>query len=67
MELYTLLRAFADSWMLLGIAIVFLIAVVWPFVRPDARAHYDDVSRIPFRHDDKPATGPGPGPAAKEN
>ncbi|MFO1175862.1 MAG: CcoQ/FixQ family Cbb3-type cytochrome c oxidase assembly chaperone [Paracoccaceae bacterium] len=61
MELYTLMREFADSWMLLALVVVFVAAFVWPFVRPNARKHYDDVSRIPFRHDEKPAAGPGAG------
>ena len=66
MELYSLLREFADSWMLLAMLVVFVVALIWPFVRPGARAHYEDVSQIPFRHEDKPASGAGPGAGVKE-
>lgn len=54
METYTLLRAFADSWMLLLLFAVFIAMLIWVF-RPGSRAVHKDTADIPFRHDDKPA------------
>jgi len=54
MELYSFLREFADSWVLLAMFLLFLGAILWA-IRPGARAAYEDVSNIPFRHDDRPA------------
>jgi len=54
MELYTLLREFADSWMLLLLFSVFVAVILWVF-RPGSRAVYEDTANIPFRHDDAPA------------
>jgi cytochrome c oxidase cbb3-type subunit 4 len=54
MELYTLLREFADSWMLLFLFVFFLGIVAWAF-RPGSTKVYRDTANIPFRHDDKPA------------
>lgn len=50
MELYTLLRAFADSWFLIFMALFYLGAIVWAF-RPGARAVHDEISQIPLRND----------------
>ena len=55
MEFYTLLRHFADSWMLLALFAFFIGIVVWVF-RPGSKKTYRDTADIPFRHDDKPAT-----------
>ena len=55
MEFYTLLRQFADSWMLLALFLFFVGVVVWAF-RPGSTKVYNDTANIPFRHDDKPAT-----------
>ncbi len=54
METYTLLRQFADSWMLLVLFAFFIGMIVW-VMRPGATKVYRDVAEIPFRHDDKPA------------
>ncbi len=54
MELYTLLRAFADSWMLLFLFLFFLGVIVWAF-RPGSRQAHAESANIPFNHDDKPA------------
>jgi len=54
METYTLLREFADSWMLLALFLFFLGVVVWVF-RPGANATHKETASIPFRNDDKPA------------
>lgn len=54
MELYSLLREFADSWMLLFLTVVFLIVVVWA-LRPGSRPIHQDAAASIFRNDDKPA------------
>ena len=54
METYSLLREFADSWMLLFLFLFFVGVVLWVF-RPGAAKTYEDPSNIPFRHEDKPA------------
>lgn len=58
MEVYTLLRQFADSWMLLVLFLFFVGMVVWVF-RPGSRQVHADTANIPFRHDDKPAPAMG--------
>lgn len=55
MDIYSLLREFADSWALLALAVVFVVVLVWVF-RPGSRAVHADISRIPFRHEDRPAS-----------
>ncbi|WP_375688792.1 cbb3-type cytochrome c oxidase subunit 3 [Pseudooceanicola sp. LIPI14-2-Ac024] len=54
MELYTLLRHFADSWMLLLLFTFFIAMIAWVF-RPGSRGVHDDTAAIPFRHEDAPA------------
>ena len=54
MDTYSLLREFADSWVLLGLFGFFVCAVLWAF-RPGSKATHQDTADIPFRHDDKPA------------
>lgn len=54
MEEYTLLRQFADSWMLLLLFAFFVGIVIWVF-RPGASKEYKDTANIPFRHTDAPA------------
>jgi len=54
MELYTLLREFADSWMLLFLFTFFLAVVIWVF-RPSSKQDYAETSHIPFRYEDAPA------------
>ncbi|EAQ22935.1 MULTISPECIES: CcoQ/FixQ family Cbb3-type cytochrome c oxidase assembly chaperone [unclassified Roseovarius] len=58
METYSLLREFADSWMLLVLFAFFVGVVVWVF-RPGATKSYENPSNIPFRHEDKPARANG--------
>ncbi|WP_435141026.1 cbb3-type cytochrome oxidase subunit 3 [Pseudopelagicola sp. nBUS_19] len=55
METYSLLREFADSWMLLFLFVFFIGIIFWVF-RPGASKEYRDTAGIPFRHEDKPAT-----------
>lgn len=54
MDDYSLLRQFADSWMLLMLFLFFLGVVIWVF-RPGSRRKHRDSADIPFRHEDKPA------------
>ena len=54
MEEYTLLRQFADSWMLLALFAFFIGVVIWVF-RPGSSSTYADTADIPFRHADQPA------------
>lgn len=54
MEQYTILRQFADSWMLLLLFAFFLGIIVWVF-RPGSRRTYRDTADIPFRHENAPA------------
>jgi cytochrome c oxidase cbb3-type subunit 4 len=54
---YHILREFADSWVLLSLFGVFLVAIIWAF-RPGSRKVHDDIANIPFRHEDKPAPQP---------
>lgn len=58
METYTLLRAFADSWMLLALTLFFLGVVLWVF-RPAARKLQEDAASSIFRNDRKPAPPAG--------
>ena len=50
MELYTLLRAFADSWFLVFMTLFYIGAIAWAF-RPGSRAVHDEISQIPLRND----------------
>ena len=54
MEEYTILRQFADSWMLLLLFAFSVGIVIWVF-RPGASKEYKDTANIPFRHADAPA------------
>ena len=54
MELYTILRQFADSRMLLLLFSFFIGIIIWVF-RPGASKEYKDTANIPFRHADAPA------------
>lgn len=51
METYEAMRQFADSWGLVGMMAVFLIAVIWT-LRPGSRKLAQDAARIPL--DDEP-------------
>jgi len=53
METYSLLREFADSWMLLVLFAIFVGVGIWVF-RPGSRETYRDTASIPFRNDDGP-------------
>jgi cytochrome c oxidase cbb3-type subunit 4 len=53
METYSLLREFADSWMLLLLFCVFVGMMVWVF-RPGSRKLHADTANIIFRNDAGP-------------
>jgi len=55
MEEYSILRQFADSWMLLVLFAFFVGVILW-VLRPGSSKTYQDTANIPFRHEDKPAT-----------
>lgn len=59
MQTYSLLRGFADSWMLLALTLVFLGVVVWAF-RPGSRAGQQEAANSIFRNDAHPAAAPQP-------
>ncbi|MDG1170634.1 MAG: cbb3-type cytochrome c oxidase subunit 3 [Sulfitobacter sp.] len=50
MDTYSLMREFADSWMLLAMTCFFLGVVVWAF-RPGSKDTHRDTANIPFRND----------------
>ena len=54
METYSLLREFADSWMLLALTVVFILVIFWAW-RPGSRTVHDDAANSIFRHDTQPA------------
>lgn len=56
MDTYSFLRELADSWVLLGMTVFYLGAIVWAF-RPGSRAVHDDIANIPLRNDTVPKTG----------
>lgn len=55
MDLYSLLREFADSWVLLSLVLFFVGAVAWAF-RPGSRGVHDDAASVPFRNETRPAS-----------
>jgi len=50
MDTYSLLRQFADSWMLLAMMLFFIGVVLWT-LRPGSKKIHDDIARIPLRND----------------
>lgn len=53
MEIYTFLRALADSWVLLALTLFYLGTIVWSF-RPGSKAVHAEIADIPFRNDNAP-------------
>lgn len=49
---YHSMRAFADSWGLLYMTVVFVAVVLWTF-RPGSRKAGNDAANIPFREDQR--------------
>jgi cytochrome c oxidase cbb3-type subunit 4 len=54
MEIYTLLRQFADSWALLALTLFFVGVVLWVFRPGGSKVHHAAAMSI-FRNDDHPA------------
>lgn len=54
MDMYSLLREFADSWVLLVLTLVFLGVILWAW-RPGSRKLHDDAANSIFRNEKKPA------------
>ncbi|MCO5134673.1 MAG: cbb3-type cytochrome c oxidase subunit 3 [Phyllobacteriaceae bacterium] len=48
---YQSMRAFADSWGLLYMFLIFLAVVVWAF-RPGSRSMSEDAANIPFKENE---------------
>ena len=60
MDPYTVLRHFADSWMLLAMVLFFLGLVLWTF-RPGSAPLHRDSAGMPLRNDALPGTEPAAG------
>jgi len=54
METYSLLREFADSWMLLLLFLVFVGIWAW-VIRPGSNKVHDEAKNMIFRNDERPA------------
>jgi cytochrome c oxidase cbb3-type subunit 4 len=54
MDMYSLLREFADSWALIVLTLVFLGVILW-VLRPGSRALHADAANAIFRNEKKPA------------
>ena len=54
MDTYSLLRQFADSWMLILMTVLFVGVVAYAF-RPGSRKLQDDAANSIFRNDKRPA------------
>ncbi len=54
MDLYSLMRQFADSWALLALFVIFIGVILFVF-RPGARAQQDDAAKSIFRNETRPA------------
>ncbi len=58
MDTYSLLREFADSWVLLALFAFFVGVFVWAW-RPGSRAVHTEIAASVFRNELKPAPDPG--------
>ena len=54
METYTILREFADSWMLLVLFCTFVGIWFW-VIRPGSNERHDEAKNMIFRNDERPA------------
>ena len=54
MDFYSLLREFADSWVLLVMFLFFVGVILWAF-RPGSRPLHQNIANSIFDHDQKPA------------
>lgn len=58
MDTYSFLRQLADSWVLLGMTVFYIAAILWAF-RPGSRAVHEDIANIPLRNDTVPDQAAG--------
>ncbi len=56
METYSLLRFFADSWMLIFMTALFVAVVIFAF-RPGSSKEQNDAANSIFRNEKRPASG----------
>lgn len=54
MDIYSLLREFADSWVLLLMSLFFAGVMIWAY-RPGSKRLHQDIANSIFAHDQKPA------------
>ena len=54
METYSLLREFADSWMMLFLFVFFVSVCIWVIF--GKRSKYQDTAEMIFRNEDHPAS-----------
>ena len=57
-DIYTITRAFADSWALLVMFAMFIGIILFAF-RPGSNKVHADIANIPFLHEDRPAPDSG--------
>jgi cytochrome c oxidase cbb3-type subunit 4 len=57
MDTYTILRQFADSWMLLAMVLFFVGVILWTLRPGSARVHRQ-TAEIPLRNDRLPGADP---------
>ena len=57
MQTYSLLREFADSWVLLALTLFFVAVFIWAF-RPGSKLVHQDAANVVFRNDKKPGASP---------
>ena len=57
-DIYTITRAFADSWALLVMFAMFIGIILFAF-RPGSNKVHADIANIHFRHEDRPAPDSG--------
>jgi len=50
MDTYSALRAFADTWGLLAMVLLF-VGIVLYTLRPGSKKTHDDIAQIPLRND----------------
>ena len=55
MDIYSLMREFADSWALLALFLAFLCVILWAF-RPGSRPAQQDAAESIFRNETRPAS-----------
>ncbi len=66
MEVYTLLRTFADSWYLVFMTLFFVGVIAWAW-RPGSRPVQDEAAASIFRNDDRPARDGADAPSLRPN